>query len=162
MNRQKNSGFSLIEVMVAAGLLATVTVTVCALGARSLESMRVCQEYEKAWDVLDRQMVLLEQIGVANLVSRSSLSGVIDDPQSQIQWKWQMNIEPLNVEELYAFTLTMEWVSEGRVRRIQCDTRLRAGQEAQASDTTTSSSASTTNTAATGASSTSSTSSQGR
>jgi prepilin-type N-terminal cleavage/methylation domain-containing protein len=102
MNRLRNSGFSLIEVMVAAGLLATVTVTVCTLGAKSLASMRVCQEYEKAWDVLDRQMVLLEQIGVANLASRSNLSGVIDDPQSQIQWKWQMNIELLDVEELYA------------------------------------------------------------
>jgi prepilin-type N-terminal cleavage/methylation domain-containing protein len=159
MNRLRNSGFSLIEVMVAAGLLATVTVTVCTLGAKSLASMRVCQEYEKAWDVLDRQMVLLEQIGVANLASRSNLSGVIDDPQSQIQWKWQMNIELLDVEELYALTLTVEWISEGKVRRVQCDTRLRAGQDVQPSETTTSSSSSATNSAAT---SPSSTTSQGR
>jgi prepilin-type N-terminal cleavage/methylation domain-containing protein len=149
MNRQKNRGFSLIEVMVAAGLLATVTVTVCTLGAKSLASMRVCREYEKAWDVLDRQMVLLEQIGVATLASQSNLSGVIDDSQSQTQWKWQMNIEPLEVEELYALTLTVEWVSEGKSRRIQCDTRMRAGQEAQTMDTTTSSSSTSATNAAT-------------
>jgi prepilin-type N-terminal cleavage/methylation domain-containing protein len=149
MNRSKNSGFSLIEVMVAAGLLATVTVTVCALGAKSLASMQVCQEYEKAWDVLDRQMILLEQIGVANLASRSNLSGVIEDPQTQMQWKWQMKIEPLDVEELYALTLTVEWISEGRVRRIQCDTRMRAGQEAQTTDTTTTSSTPATSSATT-------------
>jgi hypothetical protein len=104
-------------------------------------------------------MVLLEQIGVANLASRSNLSGVIDDPQSQIQWKWQMNIELLDVEELYALTLTVEWISEGKVRRVQCDTRLRAGQDVQPSETTTSSSSSATNSAAT---SPSSTTSQGR
>jgi prepilin-type N-terminal cleavage/methylation domain-containing protein len=146
MNKQKNRGFSLIEVMVAAGLLATVTVTVCTLGAKSLASMQVCQEYEKAWDVLDRQMILLEQIGVANLANRANLSGVIDDSQSQIQWKWQMKIEPLDVEELYALTLTVEWISEGRIRRIQCDTRMRAGQDVQAADTTAASSASATST----------------
>jgi prepilin-type N-terminal cleavage/methylation domain-containing protein len=149
MNRQKNRGFSLIEVMVAAGLLATVTVTVCTLGTRSLASMRVCREYEKAWDVLDRQMVLLEQIGVATLAGQSNLSGVIDDSQSQTQWKWRMNIEPLEVEELYALTLTVEWVSEGKSRQIQCDTRMRSGQEAQTMDTTSSSSASATNAATT-------------
>jgi prepilin-type N-terminal cleavage/methylation domain-containing protein len=146
MNRQKNKGFSLIEVLIAAGLLAGATVTVCALGAKSLAAMRVCQEYEKAWDVLDRQMVLLEQIGVANLVNQSNLSGVIDDPQTQ--WKWRIAIEPLKVEELYALTLTVEWVSEGRVRRIQCDTRLRAGQEIPTTNTTTSTTT-TTNTATT-------------
>jgi prepilin-type N-terminal cleavage/methylation domain-containing protein len=149
MNRPKNRGFSLIEVMVAAGLLGTVTVTVCTLGAKSLASMRVCREYEKAWDVLDRQMVLLEQIGVTSLVSRSNLSGVIDDSQSQTQWKWQMNIESLEVEELYALTLTVEWVSEGKARRIRCDTRMRAVQEAQPTGTTTSSSTSATNAART-------------
>jgi hypothetical protein len=146
MNRQKNRAFSLIEVMVAAGMLATVTVTVCTLGAKSLASMQVCQEYEKAWDVLDRQMILLEQIGVANLASRSNLSGVIEDPQTQMQYKWQMKIEPLDVEELYALTLTVEWVSESKIRRIQCDTRMRAGQEAQTTSTTTTSSTSSTGT----------------
>jgi hypothetical protein len=99
--------------------------------------MQVCQQYEKAWDVLDRQMVLLEQVGVASLASRPNLSGVIDDPQSEIQWQWRMEIEPLEVEELYALTLTVQWVSEGRVRRIQCDTRMRAGQDVQAAATTT-------------------------
>jgi prepilin-type N-terminal cleavage/methylation domain-containing protein len=143
MNRQKNKGFSLIEVMVASGMLAIVTVTVCTLGAKSLASMQVCQEYEKAWDVLDRQMILLEQIGVVNLASRSSLSGVIADPQSEAQWKWQMKLTPLDVEELYALTLSVEWISEGKVRRIQCDTRMRAGQDVATTTTTTNSSAST-------------------
>lgn len=141
MKTYKNKGFSLIEVMIAAGLLATVTVTVCTLGAKSLASMRVCQEYEKAWDVLDRQLILLEQVGVGGLASRPSLSGVIKDPQSEVEWIWYAIIEPLNVEELYALTLTVEWVSEGRVRRIRCDTRLRAGQEAETTDTTAASSA---------------------
>jgi prepilin-type N-terminal cleavage/methylation domain-containing protein len=138
MNKRRHNGFSLIEVLVAAGLLAGATVTVCALGVRSLDAMQVCQGYEKAWDVLDRQMVLLEQIGMANLVDQPTLSGVIEDPQSQTQWKWQASVAFLDVEKLYALTMTVEWVSEGKVRRIQCDTRLRAAEEIESTSSSTS------------------------
>jgi prepilin-type N-terminal cleavage/methylation domain-containing protein len=135
MNRRKNKGFSLVEVLVAAGLLAVATVTICTLGAKSLSAMQICQEYEKAWDVLDRQMVLFEQVGAANLADQANLSGVIDDPQSPIQWRWRLSIEPFGVEELYALTLTVEWDSEGRTRRIQCDTSLRAVEDAATTTT---------------------------
>lgn len=155
MNRQKNKGFSLVEVLVAAGLLAVTTVTICTLGAKSLSAMRVCQEYEKAWDMLDRQMTLFEQVGAANLADQANLSGVIDDPQSQIQWRWRLSIEPFGVEELYAMALRVEWDSEGRTRRIQCDTRLRPVKEATTTST------STTTTTGTGTTNTATTTTQG-
>jgi prepilin-type N-terminal cleavage/methylation domain-containing protein len=152
MRHRKNNGFSLVEVMVAAGLLAITTVTICTLGAKSLSAMQVCQEYEKAWDVLDRQMVLFEQVGAATLADQADLSGVIDDPQSAIQWRWRLSIEPFDVEKLYVMTLKMEWDSEGKTRRIQCDTRLRAvasATTAASTSTTTKTGTRTTGTAAT-------------
>jgi len=126
---KRNKGFSLIEVLVAAGLLATATVTICSLGAKSLSALRIHQEYEKAWDVLDRQMVLLDQIGIQSLISNPNLSGIISDQHSAMQWRWQAALELLEIEQLYSLTMTVEWVSENRVRRIQCDTRLRAATE---------------------------------
>jgi|GEM_PF-816322 len=137
MTCRRNKGFSLIEVLVAAGLLATATVTICALGAKSLSSLRIHQEYEKAWDMLDRQMVLLDQIGIQSLISSPNLSGVINDQHTGMQWRWQAVLEPMNIEQLYGLTMTLEWVSENRVRRIQCDTRLRAVTETTSTTTST-------------------------
>lgn len=137
MTCRRHKGFSLIEVLVAAGLLATATVTICALGAKSLSSLRIHQEYEKAWDMLDRQMVLLDQIGIQALISNPNLSGIISDQQSAMQWRWQAVLEPLEIEQLYSLTMTLEWVSENRVRRIQCDTRLRAATETTSTTTST-------------------------
>ncbi|MGH2270775.1 type IV pilus modification PilV family protein [Anaerohalosphaeraceae bacterium U12dextr] len=135
MSNRRHKGFSLIEVVVAAGLLATATVTICALGARSLSALRIHQEYEKAWDMLDRQMVLLDQIGIQSLISNPNLSGVINDPHSGMQWRWQAVLEPLGIEQLYSLRMTVEWVSENRVRRVQCDTRLRAVAETASTST---------------------------
>jgi type II secretory pathway pseudopilin PulG len=144
MRKSHHQGFSLIETLVAAGLLATATVTVCTLGAKSLSSLRVHQEYEKAWDILDRQMVLIEQIGVQTLVNNPNASGVINDQQSGQQWRWQAEVEPLEIENLYSLSMTLEWVSDYTTRRIQCDTRLRAASEIVPTDSGSSSSSSTT------------------
>lgn len=95
------------------------------------------QEYEKAWDMLDRQMVLLDQIGIQSLISSPNLSGVINDQHTGMQWRWQAVLEPMNIEQLYGLTMTLEWVSENRVRRIQCDTRLRAVTETTSTTTST-------------------------
>lgn len=141
MKLSHKKGFSLIETLVAAGLLATATVTVCTLGAKSLSALRVHQDYEKAWDILDRQMVLIDQLGVQSLVNNPNVSGTIDDPQSGQQWRWQVAAESLGLENLYAVTMTLEWMSDGKLRRIQCDTRLRA-----ASDIVTTGTSSTTDT----------------
>lgn len=137
MTCRRNKGFSLVEVLVAAGLLATATVTICALGAKSLSALRIHQEYEKAWDMLDRQMVLLDQIGIQALISNPNLSGIINDQHSAMQWRWQAVLEPLEIEQLYSLTMMLEWVSENRVRRIQCDTRLRAATETTSTTTST-------------------------
>jgi hypothetical protein len=141
MKRGHDKGFSLIETLVAAGLLATATVTICTLGAKSLSSLRVHQDYEKAWDMLDRQMVLIEQLGVGTLVNTPNASGVINDQQGGQQWQWRVSAEPLEIERLYRLTMTLEWISDGKVRRIQCDTRLRAAEDIVATDSSSSSGA---------------------
>lgn len=151
----------MIEVLVAAGLLATATVTICALGAKSLSALRIHQEYEKAWDVLDRQMVLLDQIGVQSLISNPNLSGVINDQHSTMQWRWQASLEPMDIEQLYSLTMTVEWVSENRVRRVQCDTRLRAATETTSTTTSTTTGTGTGTSTGTGTTGTTGTSSGG-
>ena len=134
MNRRPNHGFSLIETLVAAGLLATATVTICTLGARSLSSLRAHQDYEKAWDMLDRQMVLIEQLGVQSLVNNPNAAGVISDPQSGQQWQWQVSVESLDMERLYAVSMSLEWVSDGTLRRIECETRMRSTEDIASTD----------------------------
>jgi Tfp pilus assembly protein PilV len=143
MKTHHHRGFSLIETLVAAGLLATATVTICTLGAKSLSSLRAHQDYEKAWDILDRQMVLIEQLGVQTLVNNPKASGVINDQQSGQQWQWRVSVEPLEIERLYSLSMTLEWVSDGKARRIQCDTRLRAAEDIVTTDSGSSSGATT-------------------
>lgn len=127
-------GFSLIEVLVAAAILSGAVVTICALSVRSLEALRIHQEYERAWDVLERQLVLIDQIGITSFASNPQMSGVIDDASSGKKWQWRLEVEKQLIAELYDVKMSLQWESDGRMRQIRCDTRMRSAEEIEPSN----------------------------
>ncbi|HOK95493.1 MAG TPA: hypothetical protein PK052_05795 [Anaerohalosphaeraceae bacterium] len=119
----KKKGVSLLETILAAAILSGAVVTVCGIGGRSLRSMRLNQEYEKAWDYLNRQLVLIDQAGPDVLLQSGQLSGQFASADGR-QWKWTAAVEKSSITNLYDVAVRMEWPSGSRICQVQCHTRL--------------------------------------
>ncbi len=119
----KHKGVSLLETIVAAAILAGSVMTVCGLSAKSLRSIRLNQEYEKAWDYLDRQLVLIDTAGVEILAEGASRSGQFESFDGHT-WNWTAQAQESELTGLYDVIVQVEWMSAGRPKQIRCQTRL--------------------------------------
>jgi hypothetical protein len=119
----KYKGVSLLETVVAATILAGSVMTVCGLSAKGLRSVRANQEYEKAWDYLDRQLVLIDTAGVEVLVEGGAASGQFESFDGRI-WRWTAQAEESELFGLYDVVVQVEWLSGSRPKKIRCHTRL--------------------------------------
>ncbi len=119
----KRKGVSLLETVVAAAILAGSVMMVCGLSAKGLRSIRLNQEYEKAWDYMDRQLVLIDTAGVEILTEGTSASGQFESFDGRI-WQWSAQAEESELAGLYDVIVQLEWMSGGRPKQIRCQTRL--------------------------------------
>lgn len=129
----KRKGISLLETVIAAMILSTVVMTVCGLSAKGLRSVRLNQEYEKAWDYLNRQLVLIDTAGVDVLVQGASTSGQFESFDGRL-WQWTAQAQATELTDLYDVVVRLEWISGGQLRHIQCRTRL-CGQPTMVEET---------------------------
>ncbi len=129
----KRKGVSLLETVVAAAILAGAVMTVCGLSAKGLRSVRLNQEYEKAWDYLDRQLVLIDTAGVEVLAKGASASGQFESFDGRT-WRWAAQAEETELLGLYDVIVQVEWLSGERPRQIRCHTRL-CGEPASLDET---------------------------
>ena len=119
----KQKGVSLLETIVAAAILAGSVMVVCGLSAKGLRSIRLNQEYEKAWDYLDRQLVLIDTAGVGILAEGTSASGQFQSFDGNT-WNWTAQAQESALAGLYDVIVQVEWMSAGRPKQIRCQTRL--------------------------------------
>ena len=118
-------GVSLLETVLAASLLGGVIMTVCSLSAGSLRSIRLNQEYEKAWDYIERQLTLIDLVGVQAFQQSGQTGGRFESLDGRI-WHWNVEISQTGITSLYDVVIQLEWEESGRLRRLQCRTRMTA------------------------------------
>lgn len=122
-DRQTGAGFSLLEVMLAAGLLAGSVLTIGALSGRSLSAVRLDRETEKAWLLADAQLKLIDAIGIVAFMEAGVTSGTFEQAP---EYSWRAAVTEVGtIESLYALRMEVWWASGGvgAVRRIACETR---------------------------------------
>ncbi len=119
----KQKGISLLETVVAAAILAGSVMTICGLSVRGLRLIRLNQEYEKAWDYLDRQLVLIDTAGVDVFSEGASASGQFESYDGR-NWQWRAQAEESELSGLYDVVVQVEWVSFGKPKQVRCQTRL--------------------------------------
>ena len=121
-----NKGFSLIEMIVASVILSLSVVSICAVGTRSIAAVRSNRNYEIAWDLLDRQLTMIDYFGVEEFINEGRLSGHFgdeDDENSDVHY-WSVEYEECDYDNLYKIRLTISWQEGGRARNISASTML--------------------------------------
>lgn len=121
-NREtKRGGFNLLETLLASSMLAGAVMTIGALSARSVSTLRIDQETEKAWELADMQLKLIDASGVSAFQKLGQYSGRFEGAE---EYTWEAEIEELEIQNLFSIDLTVRWQSGSRNRQIRCQTRL--------------------------------------
>lgn len=116
-------GISLLETVLAASLLGGVVMTVCGLSAGSLRSIRLNQEYEKAWDYIERQLTLIDLVGVQAFAQSGQRGGQFESLDGRI-WHWDVQINEVGITALYDVVIRLQWQENGQTRQLACQTRM--------------------------------------
>jgi len=123
VNRTGRAGFSLVEMVVAAVLLSGAVVALCAISNKSLGGVKLNRETELAWELLDRQLTLIDYIGVEQFIEAGQLEGGFDDEQdSQAVYLWSSDITEGEIDNIYQVDMVVSWTAGGRAGQVSAST----------------------------------------
>ncbi|HOQ05839.1 MAG TPA: hypothetical protein PKY88_11565 [Anaerohalosphaeraceae bacterium] len=128
------SGFNLLETILASSLLAGAVMTLGALSSRSVQTVRLDQETERAWELADMQLKLIDAYGVSAFQKLGQFAGQFSQDES---YSWQAEIKELDIPYLYSVEIVVSWKSGSKVHSIRCQTRFCEPPDTQQTSPTT-------------------------
>jgi prepilin-type N-terminal cleavage/methylation domain-containing protein len=117
-----NRGFSLIETLAASAILSAAVLTLGAVSTMSVSGTRLNRRYEVAASLLDKQLNLIDYIGIDEFIEIGQTEGDFEgyDPP----YHWEVVTEYQDIDSLYLVTITVSWVEGNRPYSISADTML--------------------------------------
>ena len=121
---QSGKGFSLIEMIVASIILSGAVVALCAVGNKSMTGVKRNRGYEVAWELIDRQLTMIDYMGIEDFIEMARFDGQFgDEDGSGSVHYWSARIQEGASDNIYDVTLTISWGPETRRRSIAASTR---------------------------------------
>jgi prepilin-type N-terminal cleavage/methylation domain-containing protein len=123
MNRNKNKrGFTLIETIVASTILCGAVLTIGAICTNSLIGTRLNRRYETAFTLIDRQLSLIDYLGIDEFIAIGQTEGSFEDFAPGYTWNVTTQYE--DIDSLYLVTITVSWLEHNRIHSVSMDTML--------------------------------------
>jgi hypothetical protein len=118
--KRNSKGFNLVETLVAGAILSGAVLTVGAISTRALTATRLNRQYETASSLIDKQLSLIDYMGIDQFVELGQTEGVFENFEPAYQW--QAITEYQGVDSLYLVTLTVTWVDRNRPYSLSAQT----------------------------------------
>jgi len=120
--KTNKKGFSLIETLVASAILSGAVLTVGAISTMSLSGARLNRRYEMAASLIDKQLSLIDYIGIDEFIEIGQMEGVFEEIEPEYHWK--VTTEYQDIDSLYLVTITVSWIDGNRPYSLSVDTML--------------------------------------
>ena len=120
--KAKTKGFTLVEVVASSIILCGAVMIVGAIGTQALTGTHLNRRYEMAASLVDKQLSLIDYIGIDSIVEMGQSEGEYED--SGYTYNWKIDTEYQEIDSLYLVTLTVSWVDRNRPYSISVDTML--------------------------------------
>ena len=120
--KTNKKGFTLVEVISASIILCGAVMIVGAIGTKTLIGTRLNRRYEMAASLIDKQLSLIDYIGIDSIVEMGQMDGEFED--SGYSYNWQIETEYQEIDSLYLVTVSASWVEGNRPYSISVDTML--------------------------------------
>ncbi|MCP4708800.1 MAG: hypothetical protein GY869_09260 [Planctomycetes bacterium] len=101
-------------------ILAGGVVSVSALNSRCLKRTLLNQQMDRAWQLMDRQMTLIDAMGIETFVEQRITQGDMDD--GNLIYTWEVAIGTHEIEGLYPVTMTVRWIRGNQPKMITSST----------------------------------------
>lgn len=110
--------FSLVETIVAAVILSGAVMAISAISTKSLRGIKLNREYELAWDLLDRQLTMIDYMGIETFIELGETSGEFTEEDGGDGYFWQVQTSLEEADYLYAVAIVVGWNSGTRPRQV--------------------------------------------
>jgi hypothetical protein len=120
--KRNNKGFNLVETLIASAILSGSVLTVGAISTRALTSTRLNRQYEIAASLIDKQLTLIDNIGIDEFLEMGQFEG--ENSDFEPGYHWQALVQYQGVDSLYLVTLTVTWVDRNRPYSLSVQTML--------------------------------------
>jgi len=120
--KRNRKGFTLVEAAVASTILCGAVLTVGAISTNSLKSTRLNRQYEVAASLIDKQLSLIDYIGIDEFIDIGQMEGSFEEIEPG--YHWEVLTEYQDIDSLYLVTITVTWVDRKRPHSISVDTML--------------------------------------
>lgn len=120
--KTNKKGFSLIETLVASAILSGAVLTLGAISTMSLSGTRLNRRYEMALSLIDKQLSLIDYVGIDEFVELGQMEGVFEEIEPE--YHWEVATEYQDIDSLYLVTITVSWVDGNRPYSLSVDTML--------------------------------------
>jgi len=120
--KKHRGGFTLLEALVATMVLAAALVSIQGIVNRCMYRVRVNEEKERAWQILDRQMTVIDAMGIDTYMAEPLKEGEIEQDGMLFNWRVDTNIE--SIDCMYEVTSTIWWGPEKNPHEISATKRL--------------------------------------
>lgn len=117
-------GFTLIETIVASTILCGSVLTITAVCSKALINTRLNRQYETALSLVDRQLSLIDYVGIDEFIDLGEFDGEFDEEKYGLRYSWEANCQYENLDDLYYVTVTVSWVDNNRPYSVSVDTML--------------------------------------
>jgi prepilin-type N-terminal cleavage/methylation domain-containing protein len=134
-DRKKRKGFTLVEVIASSIILCGAVMIVGAIGTQALTGTHLNRRYEAAASLADKQLSLIDYIGIDSIVKMGQLEGEYEE--AGYMYNWNINTEYQEIDGLYLVTLTISWVDRNHPYSISIDTMLNGETLSEESSTET-------------------------
>jgi prepilin-type N-terminal cleavage/methylation domain-containing protein len=119
---KNKKGFSLIETLVASAILSGAVLTLGAISTMSVSSTRLNRQYEVAASLLDKQLSLIDFVGIDEFIDLGQMEGVFEGYEPT--YHWEVVTEYQDIDSLYLVQITISWIDGNRPYSISAETML--------------------------------------
>ncbi|MBN1973762.1 MAG: hypothetical protein JW787_09000 [Sedimentisphaerales bacterium] len=122
--KDTKKGFTLVETIVASTILCGSVLTITAVCSRALTNTRLNRQYETALSLADRQLSLIDYVGIDEFLELGEFEGEFDKVDYEPLYTWDATAQYENIDDLYYITVTVSWTDNGRQYSVAVDTML--------------------------------------
>ena len=123
---KKREGFTLVEVILAAMILSMSVLAIGAVNTRSIIQTRLNRQYETAASLANRQLSLMDYIGIDNFLKAGKTEGKTE--YVGMSFDWQVVTE-LQTTGLYLVTVKISWLEGRKTYSVAVQTMLKSTEE---------------------------------
>ncbi|MGB2809896.1 MAG: prepilin-type N-terminal cleavage/methylation domain-containing protein [Sedimentisphaerales bacterium] len=120
--KRNKRGFTLVEMVTASSILSGAVLVLVAITTRSMTGTRLNRQYEIAASIIERQLSLLDYVGIDEFIELGRADGVVEDFEPG--YHWEATTEYQGIDSLYLVTITVTWMERNRPYSVSVQTRL--------------------------------------